>query len=575
MKRINSALFLASVASMALASAASATPPGPNDGDNALHGAGASSVTNVLNDEFNSKPPLAADFAATYVPTGSGNGKAAWRSKTPQVVAQPTWNTVQFAFSDSSITAGTTTSDLDIYNVNVKPFGGNGIQVPKFVLPVAFAYNPVYAKNPTSGVEYRFNVQAPQSLPDAVTNAPKIVGGLRLSRAAYCGIFNGTIKNWNNNALTTLNGGVSLKDPADPNWGTVDSDPLKGVPIRLVGRLDKSGTTDIFTRALKAQCSGTRYGANSEALAYNPTPAVGQPSAPDFTTVRSDSPYKPGAPASNFTSTEASVGNQYFDKTSLSILAVSGGVASQPTSASGDGTGLFLLADGSGTVSKAIEADPDIGTSTYKVNGKIGYIGADFIANAKGASNKVFAAALSRPSDTATFHLPSAANATDAFTGILPPQSASTGAWQVADTRLVRNPTGGTDIQARRNNPLAWYDVLYVGGANLAAPTAGYPITGTTQALLNTCYKTNNFPHIVQWLGYNYGTPTTTFTNPTTGLLAKSNIAAVSDAWKRAVIQTFLVNSNETNSSQRLGDLDLWIESAATSGKDHCNVTGN
>ncbi|EKU73391.1 MULTISPECIES: substrate-binding domain-containing protein [Sphingomonadales] len=569
MKRINSALFLASVASMALASAASATPPGPNDGDNALHGTGASSVTNVLNDEFNSKPPLAADFAATYVPTGSGNGKAAWRSNTPQVVAQPTWNTVQFAFSDSSITAGTSTSDLDLYNVNVKPFAGNGIQVPKFVLPVAFAYNPVYAKNPTSGVEYRFNVQSPQSLPDAVTGLPKVVGGLRLSRAAYCGIFNGTIKNWNNSTLTTLNGGVSLKDPADPNWGTVDNSSTQGVPIRLVGRLDKSGTTDIFTRALAAQCpSGSRITTNAEALAFNPVST-----APNFTTVRSDSPYKPGG--TGFAGTTNSVGNQYFDKTSLSILSVSGGVVSQPTSATGDGTGLFLLADGSGTVSKAIEADPDIGTSTYRVNGKLGYIGADFIANAKGASPKVYSAALSRPSATSTFLLPSAANATNAFIGILPPQSATNGAFQVADTRLVRNPAGGADIQARRNNPLAWYDVLYVGGANLAAPTAGYPVTGTTQALLNTCYKTNNFPHIVQWLGYNYGTPTDAFTNTTTGLLAKSNIAAVSDEWKRAVIQTFLVNSNETNSSQRLGDLDLWIESAATSGKDHCNVTGN
>ncbi|EKU73389.1 MULTISPECIES: hypothetical protein [Sphingomonadales] len=68
------------------------------------------------------------------------------------------------------------------------------------------------------------------------------------------------------------------------------------------------------------------------------------------------------------------------------------------------------------------------------------------------------------------------------------------------------------------------------------------------------------------------GTPTTVFTNPTIGVLAKSNIAAVSDAWKRAIIQTFLVNSNEMNSGQRLGDLDLWIEAAQTISADHCNV---
>lgn len=562
MSRLKSALFLATVASMALASAASAQTiptPGPNDGDPALHGAGASSVTNVVNDEITWLITNGPNFNAVYEPTGSGTGKAAWRNNTPQVPARPTWNTVQYAFSDSTISSG----DVTTYNTIVKPFAGAGIFVPKFVLPVAFAYNPVYAKS--GATEYRFNVQNPQSLPDAVTGLPKVVGGLRLDRATYCGIFNGDIKNWNNSALTTLNGGVSLKDPNDPSWGTVDNNAAQGVPIRLVGRLDKSGTTDIFTRALKAQCdsilgaANNRYDNNAEALPFNYAPGT----APDFTSARPDTPYKPltSPPAAGtYAGTTNLVGNQYFDKTSLAIISVSGGTPSQPTSPTGNGTGLFLLADGSGTVSKAIEADPDIGV-TYKVNGKLGYIGSDFIANAKGASQKVFAAALSRPVPGAPFLLPSATNGTAAVGTVNPPQSDSAGGYL-------------STASGDRGNPLSWYSVLYpTPTTGLANPSAGYPISGTTQILLNTCYKSSNYPSIVKWLGYNVATPTTVFTDPTTGLLAKSNIAAVPDKWKRAITQTFLVDSNET-SGGRLGDRDLWIE-AASPTSDHCNVTGN
>lgn len=567
MKRINSALFLATVASMALASAVSAqtTPaPGPNDGDAALHGAGASSVTNVVNDEIDWLKINEPFFDAKYIATGSGTGKAAWRSNTPQLTSYgapySSWNTVQYAFADSSINA----SDIATYDTQMKPAAGAGIHVPKFVLPVAFAYNPVYAKS--GSTEYRFNVQNPQSLLDAVTGLPKVVGGLRLSRDAYCRIFNGDIKNWNSSALTTLNNGVSLKDPADPNWGTVDNDPTKGVPIRLVGRLDKSGTTDIFTRALKAQCdsilgaANNRFDNNAEALPFNYAPGT----APDFTSARPDTPYKPltSPPAAGtFAGTINSVGNQYVHKTTLATTSVSGGVPSQPTSPTGDGTGLFLLADGSGTVSKAIEKDPDIGTSAYSVNGKLGYIGSDYIANAKGASQKVFAAALSRPVLGSPFFLPSSANGTAAVGTIAPPQSDSVGGY-------LHTAAGD------RGNALSWYSVLYpTPTTGLANPSAGYPVTGTTQILLNTCYKSTNYPHIVKWLGYNVATPTTVFTDPATGILAKSNIAAVPDNWKRAITQTFLLDSNEF-SGGRLGDRDLWIE-AASPTSDHCKVAGN
>jgi len=122
MKRIHSALFLASVASMALASGASAQsvipgPVGPNDGDGALHGTGTTSVQNILVQEMNciggnnplltetgtsiaiaeptalttpagmfncSTQELQPNFEAKYVGTGSGFGRQAWRNRSEQ-----------------------------------------------------------------------------------------------------------------------------------------------------------------------------------------------------------------------------------------------------------------------------------------------------------------------------------------------------------------------------------------------------------------------------------------------------------------------------------------------------------
>ncbi|NWP47880.1 hypothetical protein GY986_25895, partial [Escherichia coli] len=78
----------------------------------------------------------------------------------------------------------------------------------------------------------------------------------------------------------------SLRDSADAvaRWNA------DGVPVRLVGRLDRSGTTDIFTRALAAQCgsvaSGNNYATNAETLPYNRT--VTATIRPVFDSVRSD-----------------------------------------------------------------------------------------------------------------------------------------------------------------------------------------------------------------------------------------------------------------------------------------------
>ncbi|RIA46324.1 periplasmic binding family protein [Hephaestia caeni] len=539
MKRFHSALFLASVASMALASAASAQSiptPGPNDGFNRLNGAGATAVQEIVWDERDAIVISDPNFQAEYLPTGSGAGRQSWRNVTPQ--GPVPWNTVQYAFSESPTSA----SEITQYNANVGAYGLRPIQVPKFVLPVAIAYNPHYAT--VGGTQLRFQVNS--TFPASTTQINGVnVGGLRLPRAVYCNIFNGTLTNWNAAALQTANGGVSLGDPLDTNWSTF------GAPIRLVGRMDRSGTTDIFTRAMAAHCGG-KYIQAAEALPYNRGGAV-----PIYTTERADTPYASSSTAP-LAGTTNMIGTQYFNGTTIATTAIpNGGPQSNPAPGSHNGSGFFLMADGSGRVAGAIAAAPDFPSGGRTYNGKIGYIGADFIRNAVSGNTNLYAAALNRPAAPTVWNLPSSAAASAAFGTVAAPESdVSTGAFANFGT----DPRG-----ASRADPLSWVNVL----SGLTSSTAGYPITGASQMLLHTCYKPNNLPSIRTWLSYNVGIPDDRFTNPTTGLMAQSNIGALPASWQRAVNQTFLTNSTEVSNGQTLGALNLWMAAGGTAG--HCS----
>src|SRR5262249_16958215 len=148
--------------------------------------------------------------------------------------------------------------------VSVQPPGGGSgtypnpaerygalVQFPVLIAPVVIAYDPVYKKvrnGDNSVTEYTFNIHRPRA--DGS-------GALRLDRDTYCKIFNGQITDWNDAAIKALNGGVSLKDPADPtpvgSWS---------VPMQITGRFESSGTTSIFTRHLAAACAalgGNQY----------------------------------------------------------------------------------------------------------------------------------------------------------------------------------------------------------------------------------------------------------------------------------------------------------------------------
>ncbi len=194
-----------------------------------------------------------------YANTGSGVGIAGFFShdRSRYGVAASGWTSgdVQYALSESPLSAGEVSkydSGGTLNGVVMGPppalypaprtFGGALVQIPVAIVPVALAYDPTYKKVNNAGTvtSYRFNV----------VNGVRVNGGLRLDAATYCKIVNGQITDWNDAALTALNG-ASLRDPSDPvpaaSWS---------VPIELVGDSLSSGITQVLTRHLFAACAG-------------------------------------------------------------------------------------------------------------------------------------------------------------------------------------------------------------------------------------------------------------------------------------------------------------------------------
>lgn len=555
-----------------------------------------------------------------YISTGSGTGRAMWRTfSTANLTGAANlinpftggagvpsgWTNLQFAVSDSAISTG----DLSTYNSTANSAtnkAGPAIQFPLFVLPVAVAYNPAYGvKSTGSGpVDLKFNVKVPVSVNGVVA------GGLKLDKIAYCKIFNGEITNWNDAKLKTLNANLSLHDATND---TLARWTAEGAPIRLVGRADGSGTTDIFTRALAAQCGGLvtnplKFSKNAQALPYATGGTI------DIRRLLSTSPYFPTAASSGFAGTIQSLGGLVYDRVSHQIcawdevntttkqcdVAVKGTITNTPT------PGLFMVGDTSDGVNEAINGGGSNSliastTAGISLNGAVGYIGADWVKPTPGRT--LFSAALQKGTTTA-YVLPSTANAAAAFgTTILPPQTtAASGAYNIADARLLgavdpsvaiaSAPNNGASVPMDRGNPLHWNAALYnpnvASNLTLANPTAGYPITGATFVLTYTCFKpavagvpgnnANRFG-IAELVQLTFGKITKTSTNAaisantfkgtgatSLGIISQSNIAVPSAGWINAITETFFKKSvqdgDTTAGVAKLGDRNLWIQDA-------------
>ena len=299
---------------------------------------------------------------------------------------------------------------------------GSMVQIPLLITPITVTYSPVYKKTADASgnvTSYKFNVSA---------TANK--GVLRLDLPTYCKIFNGQITDWNDPAISALNGApiksgtkiVGYKTIGDPT----DPDVVAGtwsLPIELVGRSDGSGTTSIFSRALAAQCSGL-----------------------------------------------TGVTNNYPDAASTLPSAMIS--STQPAT---PGSGLYTTKKGSGGIANYMAFTATPAASASVTTGKIAYLSPDYAGNGSttipSATYGLAVAALQNYANatsggtTKSYALPTAKAALAAFGSILAPTGSA-----VAD-------------------PSAWVQAPSKSAA-IATPagTTSYPIVGTTQLLAYTCY---------------------------------------------------------------------------------------
>ncbi|WP_434600755.1 substrate-binding domain-containing protein [Pseudomonas sp. Z1-14] len=143
---------------------------------------------------------LTAGFAP-YIGVGSGNGKQAFLSNDyTRFVAGDTSKNVHWAASDSKLTS----TELSYYNSTHSATWGPLIQVPSAATSVAIPFN----KAGTANVDLSVN--------------------------QLCGIFSGRLTDW-----SQINGSGRTG------------------PITVVYRAESSGTTELFTRFLRAKCAET------------------------------------------------------------------------------------------------------------------------------------------------------------------------------------------------------------------------------------------------------------------------------------------------------------------------------
>jgi len=149
-----------------------------------IKAAGSTFQTNFQQEAISAFKSVAPNITVDYDPVGSGTGRADLYA-----------NTVLFAGSDSSIPAK---------EASKVPAGKTVLYFPVQIGPIAMAYN----------------------LPG--------VTGLKLDATVLAGIFQGTIKTWDDPAIKALNSGLSLPSTT----------------ITLAVRSDSSGTTANFSQYL-------------------------------------------------------------------------------------------------------------------------------------------------------------------------------------------------------------------------------------------------------------------------------------------------------------------------------------
>lgn len=483
-----------------------------------------------------------------YISTGSGRGIAGFYSHSnsasatfpayPAGTAFPAADGVQFAFSETALGAGEigrynnggTQNGVTVVAPGVTPTGTNfanpaekygaAIQLPAVVAPVTIAYQPVYGRKRLSDGTI-LDLQLNLKFKRPVSSASAGSGGLRLDAVTYCKIFNGQITNWNDPALKALNGNVSLKDPQDTS-ATFD------VPMQIVGRKDSSGTTSLWTRHLAKACG-------------------------DLQT------------AGTIT------GNNYADSSGTlpgALIGAGDYAKATDTFTTAEVVGKYTIAEGSDGVAKVMRstiADPSatVGDISRAPKLRIGYLGPDWVkpavVNTPNLDYNLHTASLKYVGTA--FIEPNVTNTSAAFATVLPPQSTITTPGKTNGKYIATGGTPGT-----RANPEDWVQAASKT-APLAGPLKGYPIVGTSNMLLYTCYAdTADRNAVVRFVQMFFGQLKKDSTGATinakiltdlkAGILAKSGFAALPAAWSTAINETFLSKSTLGNNP---GALNLWI----------------
>ncbi|HZZ90760.1 MAG TPA: substrate-binding domain-containing protein [Caulobacteraceae bacterium] len=415
---------------------------------------------------------------------------------------------------------------------NPRAHYGPLVQFPLLIAPVAVAFSPIYkeVRRASDGhvTKYSFKL-ASQSV--TVGGTSTRLGKLKLSTRVYCEIFNGTITDWNDSRVAALNtytapaggitvGGVFFAAGTTVNTIEDPDDPTSAanfsVPIELVGRSDSSGTTGIFTRHLEAVCPGALAGGETNTIVTGPT-------------------------------------------------LPSGRIASGASG--GPGSGLFTVQNGSGAVASYMAfVAPTAGAPT-SVSGKIGYLGPDFVRPYNATPTGLIPAALQNNA-TGVYQLPSPTSALAAFGASLPPESDSNGNYVPA--------AGG---QPHRNQPQAWVQPFDPSAplATVGNTVAGaYPMTGTTQVEMFTCYAdtaggsvNNTGVQLNQFFDWYMTAGTVNGISTTSpGILALRGFPPVPKAWRHAIRQTFLEPT--TSGVHPTNALQLWVSdrtNVSVSGK--------
>ncbi|WP_447924657.1 phosphate ABC transporter substrate-binding protein PstS [Georgenia muralis] len=156
-----------------------------------LPGAGASSQENAMNGWLAGFTEANPDVNVSYDPTGSGTGREQFIN-----------GAVLFGGTDSTF------DEEELAAGSERCFGGEVVELPLYISPIAVAYNL-----PRVGAEH-----------------------LNLEPETLAAIFNGDIARWDDPAIAATNEGVELPD----------------LPIVPVNRSDDSGTTENFTEYLAA-----------------------------------------------------------------------------------------------------------------------------------------------------------------------------------------------------------------------------------------------------------------------------------------------------------------------------------